>query len=179
MELTDFMTEWTPLIYTITIGDKDYAEMLIRAGVDKDRADNNGYTPLISAIECGRKQIVEILIRDGADVDKANNDGWTPLIFVIINGRKEIIEMLIRAGADMEKANENGWTPLIFASNYGHKEIIGILIREYKKKVSPFLTGLSETGNAIYLLNGFEHLQRYIISMALPIQALKEIPELF
>ena len=59
------------------------------------------------------------------------------------------------------------------------RKSVGILIREYKKKVSSFLIGLSETENPIYLLNGFEHLQRYIISMALPMEALKEIPELF
>ena len=170
---------WTPLIFASDNGHKEIVEMLMRAGADIEKADKYGWTPLIVAINNGHKEIVEILIRAGADIEKANKYGWTPLIIASNNGYKEIVEMLIRAGADMEKADQVWMDSIDLREQLWIQGNIEILIREYKKKVSSFLIGLSETENPIYLLNGFEHIQRYIISMALPMEALKEIPELF
>ena len=61
-------------------GHVEIVQLLLSAGADKDKADNNGWTPLIWAAGGGHVEIVRLLLAAGADKDKADKDGWTPLI---------------------------------------------------------------------------------------------------
>lgn len=94
--------------------------MLIAAGAQVNRIDNQGRTPLIrlSQMELVKKlqnrtiviatdaqaqnataAIAQILINVGADIDRINNNGETALLFAVRNGNVVLAETLIRAGA--------------------------------------------------------------------------------
>ena len=61
-------------------GHVETVQLLLSAGADKDKADNDGKTPLIRAAGEGHIETVRLLLSAGADKDKADSDGKTPLI---------------------------------------------------------------------------------------------------
>ena len=79
------------LVNTVTV--------LVAAGADLKRKDDNGNTILTSAGQmCGPK-IVGILIAAGADVNVANRGGMTPLSMALLMQRPDAAEVLVANGA--------------------------------------------------------------------------------
>ena len=108
--------------------------LLITAGADVNKDDEDGETPLVVASRLGHTETVKLLIEKGADVNKADEDGSTPLHLAVYPGRTEIVKLLIAAGADVNKAAWNGSTPLLVASYNGHTEIVELLKQAGAKK---------------------------------------------
>ena len=54
--------------------------MLIQAGAEINKAEENGETPLYTAAERGHETVVRALNELGADINKAINNGATPLV---------------------------------------------------------------------------------------------------
>jgi len=83
--------ETEALVNTVTV--------LVTAGADLKRKDDNGNTILSSAAQmCGPK-IVGILITAGADVNAASTSGLTPLSMALLMHRPEAAEVLVARGA--------------------------------------------------------------------------------
>ena len=61
-------------------GHLEVAQLLCEAGVDKDKAKQNGATALILVSRMGHLEVVRLLCKAGADKDKANRNGATALI---------------------------------------------------------------------------------------------------
>ena len=73
--------------------------VLVAAGADLKRKDDNGNTILTSAAQmCGPK-IVGKLIAAGADVNAASSTGLTPLSMALLMHRPETAEVLVASGA--------------------------------------------------------------------------------
>ena len=60
-------SEWTPLLSAAAGGHADSAKLLLEAGADKDRADNQGYAPLHHAAIKGNADCLKVLLEAGAD----------------------------------------------------------------------------------------------------------------
>lgn len=79
------------LVNTVTI--------LVTAGADLKRKDDNGNTILVSAAQmCGPK-IVGKLIAAGADVNAASSTGITPLAMALLMHHPDAAEVLVARGA--------------------------------------------------------------------------------
>ena len=151
-------TGHTALMIANWVGDKEIAELLIRAGADVHAKQNGGWTALIYAswrsprgffvsfwrglvgektnadeeIAYQERQkgiIVELLIAAGANVNAKANDGATALMVASLSGHKEIVGILIRAGAEVNATTYDGeHTALSIANEEGFAEIAALLI---------------------------------------------------
>ena len=73
--------------------------ILVAAGADLKRKDDNGNTILTSAAQmCGPK-IVGKLVAAGAEVNVANRSGMTPLSMALLMHRPDAAEVLVASGA--------------------------------------------------------------------------------
>jgi hypothetical protein len=87
----------TPLNSAAERGHEALVKVLIAAGADVNKADNDVRTPLYCAARYGHDAVVKVLIAAGADVNKADNDGQTPLSCAA--GHEAVVKMLKAAGA--------------------------------------------------------------------------------
>ena len=85
-------------------GHLEVVRLLVEAGADKNKADNDGLTPLFMASHNGLLEIVRLLIDAGADKDQAPftryYTGMKPLYIACKKGHLEIVRLLVDAGAD-------------------------------------------------------------------------------
>jgi hypothetical protein len=80
--------------------------LLIDAGADVSRLDDNRNPPLMHAAQyCGPK-VVALLIAGGATVDARNGSGVTPLALALIMGNFDAAEALVAGGARIGKDDE-------------------------------------------------------------------------
>ena len=103
--------------------------LVVDAGADVNKSNNDGWTPLyIASADC-HVDVVRALIDAGADVNKSNNDGWTPLQMASEYGYADVVRALIDAGADVNKQTNQKSTPLFLASFKNvHKGVILMLL---------------------------------------------------
>ena len=140
---------------------------IIRAGVNVNQKDYTGWTPLHIAAFYDHKAIVEHLIKAGADLNTIDKYGWTPLHVAAYYGHQEIVETLIKAGADINLRDDLGWTPLQLAIDNRHQAVVDLIKRAIKQRALAFTSGLHERLGAespLQLLNGFEHMTRFIVA---------------
>ena len=80
--------------------------LLIAAGADVTRVDDNRNTPLVHAAQyCGPK-VVALLVEGGAKVDVRNGSGVTPLAMALIMGNFDAAEALVAKGARIGKDDQ-------------------------------------------------------------------------
>lgn len=116
--------------------------MLLEAGAEKDKPDNEGETPMYSAVdnlrlpparpEIGRwchRDCLKLLLDAGADKDKADNRGWTPLHAAAHNPHTtpDVLKLLLQAGANTSARNEDGLTALQLAEADGNDKTAALL----------------------------------------------------
>ena len=100
-------------------------QMLIDAGADVNKGNDDGETPLHTAVLAFRfnihlnnnsnlDRVIKLLIENGADVNKKDNDGMTPFYHLITkyhNKRLETVKLFMENGADINAADKDGLTP--------------------------------------------------------------------
>ncbi|WP_341789379.1 tetratricopeptide repeat protein [Rickettsia endosymbiont of Polydrusus tereticollis] len=111
-------TNTTPLIQAVVKGDVDIVSMLIQAGADinKPNNDQEQITPLYYSLGFNRQpinmKIVELLLKNGADVNKPMYDRDTPMHMAHYSGHKEAMKLLHQYKANINVQNNQGKTPL-------------------------------------------------------------------
>ena len=110
-------------------GKSELVRLLIAAGADVNKGNDDGSTPLCQAAANNRTECVKLLLAaPGIDVNKANKHGWTPLFVASWHNRVGCVKLLLSApGIDVNKADKRGQTPLHNAAWFGHTECVNLL----------------------------------------------------
>ena len=79
--------------------------LLVTAGADVNRMDDNKNTPMMHAAQyCGPK-IIDALVAGGAKVDVKNGSGVSPLAMALIMSNFDAAEALVAKGAKLAKSD--------------------------------------------------------------------------
>ena len=113
----------TPLHHAAARGDADLCRVLLDAGADVDKANEEGDTPLLLALRAGSVEVARMLMDAGADVNEVNDEGDTALMLACRAGNVEMATMMRAAGADVNKVNRQGDTALLLSCQAGSVEL--------------------------------------------------------
>ncbi len=100
----------TLLIEAASEGFWEIVQLLIKARVDVQGADNDGTTALRGGCFKGCDRTVNSLVSAGTEVNAKDRRGWTPLFYAVRGGHLEIIEILRKEGADEKHTDSEGRT---------------------------------------------------------------------
>lgn len=95
-----FQNGLTPLHLCAQEDRLQVAQLLLRAGAQKDTKTKQGYTPLHIACHHGRVNMVRLLIEQGAEVNPVTSAGYTPLHQAAQQGHVLVISLLLKNKAD-------------------------------------------------------------------------------
>jgi len=119
----------TALLWAAYHGDREVAELLVRAGASVTAANRYGVTPLSLACTNGNAGMIELLLKSGADANAPLPDGETPLMTAARTGRLASVKALLSAGAAVDgRDTRRGQTALMWAAAEGHAEVVQALI---------------------------------------------------
>ena len=118
-----------PLWVASARGHVETVRLLLEAGADKNKAEQDGTTPLFVASQQGQLEVARLLLESEADQDKARNDDIGPLFIAAQQGHVEVARILLAAEADKNKAAGTGAiTPLYSAAYEGQLEVARLLL---------------------------------------------------
>ena len=120
--------KYSDVFETILSDDIDAFMAFLKAGIDVNAKNVNGFTPLHCACGRGLREVADMLIARYAEVNARSNRDWTPLHSAAICGHRELAELLIEKGALVNVEDQDGITPLHRASDRGFREIVELLI---------------------------------------------------
>lgn len=109
----------TALINATEFGNKNIAEILIKAGANVNAKSKNKSeaTALIRAAVLNvSPEIVKILLDANADLDVQNANGFTALMLAAANGKLKFVKLLLSKGANPKLLNKRNETALDMAS---------------------------------------------------------------
>jgi uncharacterized protein len=119
----------TALHWAVFKGNKEIADMLLRAGANPKAANREGSTPLWLASVNGDAAMIEALLAAGADPNETLPLGRTPLMTAARTGNVAAMKVLVDRGADVNaKETARGTTPLMWAADEGHPAAVKFLI---------------------------------------------------
>lgn len=122
------------LIKSIHTGNARAVHLLLSAGLDPNKPDNQGKTALMEATVKNRGAIVNNLLAKGADPNaKPDKYGQTALIMATIKGHTDIVKTLLAHGADPELRDHDGLTALDYARKLDHQSLIQVLEQARRK----------------------------------------------
>jgi len=109
--------------------------LLVDAGADGNKQDEDGRTALMIAARHGREHaagMMRLLLKHGGHVaaNKQNKYGWTALIKAAAHGGEHgagMMRVLLDAGADANKQSEYGLTALMIAAQHGGEYAAGMM----------------------------------------------------
>ena len=94
-------TDPQALLRAVRDGDIDETAAALKAGVDVDSRDQQGWTALMNTANKGYRLLVPSLLAAGANPDIQAADGATALFIAVLRGHEKIAAMLVEAGADV------------------------------------------------------------------------------
>jgi ankyrin repeat protein len=109
-----------------------FSSDLIKAGVDLNNHNKEGFTVLLQSIsqKTKKENLVDELIKAGVDVNVCHReDGYNPLSFAAQNQDLVLINKLIAAGANPDIRNKEGVTALMLAASHGFLQSVKELVK--------------------------------------------------
>jgi ankyrin repeat protein len=134
----------SPLCQAVCNGNLKEAAVLLEAGADPNKSDEDNNFPLHLAVLNNNFEMVKLLLREGAKPDIHYSkehvaiiqiEQCSPLLLAIDQGNLELVKCLVEAGADIRgEINlyrfHTSWPPLHMALLRGNLEIIKYLIQQ-------------------------------------------------
>jgi ankyrin repeat protein len=118
----------------VKAGDRNLAELFLKAGMDVNAKGADGHAALLVAAEKGDMGIAHLLIKHGADLNVKDTGGYTALMYAAYQGNLAFVKLLIENGADVHAKDKAGWTALKYAFINQKKEVAALLIKAGAKK---------------------------------------------
>ena len=118
----------TLLHMAANIGTAECVSVLLSAGANPNRPDNNGIVPIHFAARNGFKDCCKILLNKGANPKTPDNDGLTAVHWAALSGRTELLADLLSRNIDLNVKDKAGQTALHFASMHGHFKTVEYLV---------------------------------------------------
>jgi ankyrin repeat protein len=120
----------SPLHNAAAYDDREFMEILIKAGECVSVQDSDGATPLFCAAAEGKTEAAIHLLENGADVNLCGSEfkGRSPLHGAAQNGYLKIMDYLIKAGANVNIHDSDGATHLSCVFAKGTTEAVINLI---------------------------------------------------
>lgn len=128
-EVFNYENKWpgSCLHHAAMYGRIDLVRLLICAGDDVNRVNEQGWTALHFACDCDEAGIASVLINSGANVNAQTSSGRTPLHSVRTSSL-DIIRLLLESGADINLSDEFGATALYNAVLNDDWPRVGLLL---------------------------------------------------
>lgn len=123
------LTGVSPLFMTVTRGDRDMTDSLLKHGADVNALGPDGETPLCRAAVLGTTELAKVLLDHGANVRaRFSRLDHTALHVAAARGFVPIVELLLTRGADPGIADIKGYTPLLNAAEKSKLLVIRALL---------------------------------------------------
>lgn len=135
VDVTDDITNETPLIAAAGMGNRAAAEVLIKKGANVNAVSKFGGSPLTSAAYFGRYEVVKLLIEKGADLARDGGAAYlqcakgmaqhTPRTederarYVYI----ATADLLVAKGVDVNAVDSDGWNALHYTAANGNPQV--------------------------------------------------------
>lgn len=113
---------------SVDLGNEAAIMLFIRAGVEVEVRNPNGWTPLLAAAYIGSEKGADVLLKHGANVDAQDKQGYTPLHWAAFKGFPGMTKLLLDAKARPDAQSDMGLTPLHQAAMMGHVRIVEALL---------------------------------------------------
>ncbi len=119
----------TPLALSLMSGHLGTAQLLLDAGANPDKTDEEGITPLHKASGFNDTKGIALLCEYGANM-YIQSKGGTPLHWAAGGGHAGAVEALLSNGANPNSCNSEGITPLVMAAILGEEgsEAVGHIV---------------------------------------------------
>jgi ankyrin repeat protein len=109
-------------------GHADCLKLLLDAGGDVNKCDNDGRSPISRAAENGHADCLELLLGAGGDVNKCDDGGSSPISIAAEEGYADCLELLLDAGGDVNKCDDDGRSPIYLAAENGNVDCLELLL---------------------------------------------------
>lgn len=100
----------TALLYAVSGGNVDIAQLMLRAYLDYKNADAAKKEAFLRAAYWGHSEIVSLLLYNNASVDCGDSFNDTALMYAVNNDKKESVRLLVLAGSRYDVVNSSGET---------------------------------------------------------------------
>jgi len=151
INLSDSLTNLTPLCAASKVGDRKLVEMLLRRNTVIDKLDTaDEQAPIHVAAREGHDDVVACLLAQGASVNRVDGRGRTALMLSAASGHAGLVELLVHHGAGLEDADKEAITPLTHSIIHGHCEITQCLLNRGANVNAVDCSGRSPLDVAVY-----------------------------
>jgi ankyrin repeat protein len=116
------------LHWAVKNGCRAFTQLLLKAGIGKEAANEDGETPLHLASSFGRGVIAQLLLEAGANKEALDRSEETPLHRAVLRENTGVVRLLIKAGANKDTIDIHGRTPLLYAVKNGNECITRLLV---------------------------------------------------
>lgn len=142
--------EFSPTTYVDASGEglAEVVKLFLKAGLDINACDPNGYGALLLAAGRGQQEIVRLLLGAGADPNLADARGRTPLMAALAARNQPVVRLLLDAGARRDPLDENGRAAIHYALAAGENWAVPLLLEEGSDYSLPTAEGETALGMA-------------------------------
>jgi ankyrin repeat protein len=109
-------------------GNREMAQVLMRAGADVNLRSSFGRTAIMSLSERTPVELVRELVEAGAKINARDDDGQSLLMISASSGTPAVLKEVLKAGARVDATDSNGETALFAAARANNTEAIDLLV---------------------------------------------------
>ena len=123
--------------YFSTKGNKEFLEILFKAGIDINQVDKDGISPIIKACENGNVEVVKFLLEKNASLAVFNKLKKSPVEIACMLGHGKLLEFLLsHYKAPLEHIDSSGNTLLHLACKSGNIECVRLILAKNNIKTT-------------------------------------------